>query len=104
MLNFIKEYWLQTIFGGVTTCLTLTIKGLYSRIKAERLEQDLIKEGVIAILHDRLYHVCHEYISNGYITVPDLNNLGYLYYGYHNLGGNGTGTELYERCKKLPLK
>lgn len=28
----------------------------------------------------------------------------YLYRGYHALGGNGTGTELYERVKELKLK
>ncbi len=31
-------------------------------------------------------------------------NIEYLYRGYHALGGNGTGTELYERVKELKLK
>ena len=33
-----------------------------------------------------------------------LTNIGYLYDSYHALGGNGTGTELYNRAKALPIK
>ena len=40
-----------------------------------------------------------------YIPVfPDgLRNLTYLYKTYHTMGGNGTGTELYNRAKALPI-
>ena len=63
-----------------------------------------MKEGVLALLHDRLYQGCTHHINNGYITTEELKNMEYLYNGYHELGGNGTGTELYERVKDLPLK
>ena len=33
-----------------------------------------------------------------------LKNIEYLYNAYHALGGNGTGTELYQRVQKLPLE
>ena len=33
-----------------------------------------------------------------------MRNLEYLYRSYHALGGNGTGTELYNRAKGLPIK
>ena len=38
------------------------------------------------------------------ISVKDIENLGYLYPPYHALGGNGTGTELFERVKHMPAK
>ena len=33
-----------------------------------------------------------------------MKNYEYLYNVYHELGGNGTGTEIYERVKKLKIK
>mgnify|MGYP007066597172 CR=1 FL=1 len=58
---------------------------------------------VMAISHDQLYRQGEFYILTGEITVNELKNLEYLYGGYHALGGNGTGTELYEKCQELPV-
>lgn len=38
------------------------------------------------------------------IGTDAMRNLEYLYRSYHALGGNGTGTELYNRAKALPIK
>lgn len=64
----------------------------------------LIKDGLLAILHDRLYQACTHYIEIGHIDLPGLKNVEYLYKSYHALGGNGTGTELYTRAKALPIR
>ena len=45
-----------------------------------------------------------ELLEQGYCSVEDMKNLEHLHEGYSALGGNGTGTELYERCKKLKIK
>ena len=63
-----------------------------------------IKDGLLAIMHDRLYQVCTYYIQQGWIDASGLKNLEYLYQSYHALGGNGTGTELYNRAKALPIR
>lgn len=107
MGDFIKQYWLQTLFGLIVSGLTYAVKKLYDRVKKEqskeREEQALLKEGVLALLHDRIYQACQYHIQQREISVQDLNNLEYLYKGYSSLGGNGTGEELYKRCKVLPL-
>ena len=54
--------------------------------------------------YDRLYQSCNYYIARGWIDTVGLRNIGYLYDSYHALGGNGTGTELYNRAKALPIK
>ncbi len=56
------------------------------------------------MLHDRLYQGCRYHIRNGEIADGEMKNMEYLYKDYHALGGNRTGTELYNRIKKLPLK
>ena len=58
----------------------------------------------IAILHNEIYKQCSYFIEQGEIAIDDLDNLEYLWEGYHGLGGNGTGELLYNRVKELPLK
>ena len=56
----------------------------------------------LAILHDRLYFLCEQYIVRGKIGFSEFDNLTYLYKPYEIMGGNGTGKDLYERCRALP--
>lgn len=76
---------------------------LIERIESQEKEQAVMKKGLEALLHDRLYQACRYYIGRKKITEIELKNTEYLYNSYHALGGNGTGTELFNRCKALPL-
>lgn len=104
MIAFIEEYWLGFLFGICVSALTAGVKYISTRKKKKVEEQALIKDGLLAILHDRLYQCCNFHIRNGEIADEDLKNVEYIYKSYHALGGNGTGTELYKRTQKLPLK
>lgn len=100
MKEFVIEYWLEVLFGISTTILGW----LYRRLKKKVDKQKLIEAGMLAILHDRLYQLGREYIERGWITLEELKNMEYLYNSYHDLGGNGTGTEIWERVKNLPVR
>ena len=100
MLEFIVKYWLEFFFSGVLALLGAGYRKLNLKLK----EQGKMKEGILAILHDRLYQVCRFYIHQGWIDVESMKNVEYLYDSYHGLGGNGTGTELYDRVNSLPIK
>lgn len=95
MKDFIVKYWLECAFTAVTGVFAWAYRKLKKRVD----EQELIKQGVLAILHDRLFQA-----GRHYITLGELKNIEYLYTSYHNLGGNGTGTEIWERIKELPIK
>ena len=114
MIEFIQQYWLQVFFGFIVSALSVAVKFLYNCVKEEQkerreraelesAEQKILKEGVLAILHDRLYQLCQEYIVRGNITVQELTNLEHVFKGYSGLGGNGTGEVLYKRCKALTV-
>lgn len=103
MLDFIKEYWLEFAFTLIVSLLSILVKRLYNKFKQEITTQKLLKEGMLAMLHDRIYQLCTVYIDRKSITIDELENLEYLYKSYHNLGGNGTGTSLFERCKTLKI-
>jgi len=104
MKDFIMKYWLEGIFAGVCTSITYLYRKLLSRVQLEITEQKLLKDGVLAILHDRIYQACRHYLKEGAIDIEGLTNIEYMYRNYHELGGNGTGTELYERVRKLPIR
>lgn len=100
MLDWIIRYWVQWLFGLIGAAL---LAG-YRRLVKQEKERKAIKAGLLATLHDRLYTECSRYIAQGSIDTDGLRNMDYLYRSYHALGGNGTGTELYNRAKGLPIK
>lgn len=100
MLDFIIKYWIQELFVLIIALLTW----LFHQVQAKKKEYDVLKEGIVALLHDRLYRACSFFIERGYCTLEDRSNLEYLYTPYKELGGNGTGTELYHKCLELPYE
>ena len=74
MLEFIVKYWAQWLFGIVAAGLTAAYRNLSKKIKAQKEENKAIKNGLLAILHDRLYQACTHYIEKGYIDLPGLKN------------------------------
>ena len=104
MWKFILKHIGELIFTGLTGILATAYRNLSKRIKAQEEERQAVKNGLLAIMHDRLYQCCTAYIKQGSIDTEGLKNLEYLYKSYHALGGNGTGTELYNRAKALPIR
>lgn len=100
MFEWILQYWIQIAFGILISGFGVMIKAVQSWIK----RQKMIEDGVLSMLHDRLYQACQYYLNKGEIDLAGLKNIEILYRAYHALGGNGTGTELYERVKELPLE
>lgn len=100
VLDWIIRYWVQWLFGLIGAAL---LAG-YRRLAKQEKERKAIKAGLLAILHDRLYTECSRCLAQGSIDTDAMRNLEYLYRSYHALGGNGTGTELYNRAKALPIK
>ncbi|MGN0983962.1 MAG: hypothetical protein ACI4OI_03890 [Gemmiger sp.] len=103
-LDFILKYGIEWLFGLLAGALAAGYRSLSHRVRAREAESAAIKEGLLAILHDRLYAECRQALVCGQIDTGGLRNLEYLYRSYHALGGNGTGTELYTRAKALPIR
>lgn len=103
MIEAIRAYWLEFLFGSALAGFGFAVRSLFARVKKEVDEQAKIKAGVLAILHDRLYQSCQHYILQGYIIPGDLRNVGTMYASYIELGGNGTVSEIFNRVKSLPL-
>lgn len=100
MKDFIVKYWIQELMAAIVAAIGF----IANKVRVWKKKQDLITDGVLAILHDRLYQACQFYLKRGYCTLEDRDNLEYMFRPYKALGGNGTGEELYNRCVALPYE
>ena len=100
MQDWIMKYWLQELFA-----LLVGVVGLiFGRLRKQKVEQAAIKEGMLALLHSEIYRGYAECEHKGFADVHDRENLEYLYRPYHALGGNGTGTDIYNKMRDLPTE
>lgn len=97
ILQYMATHWVAWLFACISGALLAAYHGLSKRLKVEVVKSQAINAAVLALLHDRLYQACQFYINRGYCTVPDRDNLEYMFKPYKALGGNGTGEELYNR-------
>ena len=100
MLDFVLTYWVEFFLGLIVTLLTFYLKKIRNKLE----EQEAVKKGVIALLHDRLFQSCMYFIDKGEIGLLELDNINEIYRAYQSLGGNGTGSEIVERANDLPIK
>ena len=100
MEEWIVKYWLQVLFGAIIAALGFA----YRRLSCRVAQQEAIKLGMMALLWDRLYQIYNECEKAEKISVDGLRNAENIYKQYHALGGNGTGTELFERLCSLPVR
>lgn len=96
--------------GGLVTILLAIFasSGLWSFLLyiAQRRDQkqDARTKALKVLLHDAVYHNCEKAIHRGYTTIMEFDNITELYNAYHALDGNGTGTELYNKVRALPIQ
>ncbi len=67
-------------------------------------EQEMMKQALLAILHDKVYMESSRILSNDKVKFTELDNLEYLFRSYQALGGNGVCKNLYERVQKLEME
>lgn len=97
------EYVLNLIGEIVLTGAVAFFSFSYKRISRKLAEQEKVKDGVVAILQDRILSVGTALIAKGEISVSELRNFENLYDVYHSLGGNSTGTEIFNRVKSMDI-
>ena len=98
--------WLKALISALTATAVGALTGMVRHIWLHQQEQakrqQSVEEGLQALLYDRIYRSYTDCIRKEFATADDIRNLENLYRPYHALGGNGTGTELFERVKKMP--
>lgn len=102
IIELIKQYWVELMFGCFTAFLGLCYRSLKNELIKKVKEQEAVKEGLVALLRQSLYDSYNKWSERGYCPIYAMEVSKRIYEQYHALGGNDVGTELYERLKELP--
>lgn len=84
-------------FGGALTIMSTKWKKAIKREKA-------LQEGMQSLLRDKLIEFHDKYTERGYCPIYVKESVQKSYESYHELGGNGVITTLYNELMRLPEK
>lgn len=96
----------MTILEAFVTILVsvLASSGVWAVVMKVMDKKDVRTQMLIGLGHDRIMYLGNSYISRGYITSEEYENLvDYLYRPYELMGGNGSAKRVVDEVKKLPL-
>lgn len=97
------EQWLQTVITVV--CTVLASSGFWAFLMKHSDKNDAKTKLLIGIAHDRIIWLGKSYISRGWITPDEYENLhDYLYAPYKENGGNGSAKRIMDEVDKLPIR
>ena len=98
------EPWVQQIAVPIAVAV-LTSSGLWALVSKRADKNDAERKMLVGLAHDRITHLGMAYLTRGYITQDEYENLNdYLYQPYEKMGGNGSAKRIMEEVRKLPIK
>ena len=100
MLEFIAKYWLEFVFSLAISGLTVWFRRISGKVK----KQQAVNNGVKALLRNEIVQEYNRYSDKGFCPIYARENIESLYKEYHELGGNGTITELVGKLQSLPTE
>lgn len=72
-------------------------------LKQQKKERDANSRGTMLLLRVQLIEYHDKYMAQGYIPSYAYQNFCEMYEAYHDLGGNGMITKMYEEIHELHL-
>lgn len=103
-MEWIFKYWIEALFGAVLAALGIAYRSMLARMRAEKAERDAMREGIKALLRDRILQCYDAYAARGEWPVYARDSAATLYHAYTALGGNGTVKQLMDQLNKLPTE
>ena len=98
------EPWVQQIAVPLAVAV-LTSSGLWALVSKRADKNDVERKMLVGLAHDRIIHLGMVYVTRGYITQDEYENLNdYLYQPYEKMGGNGSAKRVMEEVRNLPIK
>ena len=103
MLEFIAKYWLEVLFGAVSTGVSVALRNVNKRLKEERERNQAIENGLRDVLRLQILDNYEKAKSDGKISVSRKDAIDSAYKSYHALGGNGTVTQIHNEIMEMPI-
>lgn len=73
-------------------------------IKSKAKRKTVADRVLLGLAHDRIHYLCKAYIRRGYMSEEEFDTLKSVVDPYLEMGGNGSGKQLWEQAQKLPIK
>lgn len=103
-LNPFLVTFVTAIISSLASALVASIiASSKSRIKKEKEIMNALCSGLRALLWQQLNEIHKEAVFTNGLTPDERRNLDNIYEAYHEIGGNGTGTRIYEEAMKQPV-
>ena len=99
-----KEHTITYLFGLSAAVIAYLYRKLCIKVNHKLLEQDALKNGMQALLRDRIIQIYNHHMEKGYCAVHDKDNICNLYAQYHTLGANGVVDHMVDKIKQLPTR
>ena len=93
---------LQAVVTIIVGYVGIKLKKREAEKEKEREESEAIKNGIRAVLRDRILQAYNHFSRIGKIQIEELENISNMYIAYHNLGGNGVVTSVYNKVLQIP--
>lgn len=99
------EYGTQIVLAIISSnALSALISGGIALFSQRRKKKDSNTAGLRILLYDRIKHLAKSYISRGWITTEELEDLMEMHKVYHDLGGNGYLDALMDQVHRLTVR
>lgn len=97
------ELWTPLI--GSVLCSLIASSGMWAYISSKECGKNAQNELLIGLAHDRIVYLGMAYITRGYVTQDEYENLyEYLFVPYKKLGGNGSAEKIMNEVNRLELR
>ena len=105
-MDYINVF-INTLIGGLAGWLIATIRSLKATAKEENerkeKEYESLRAGMRVLMSGQLHRYYLMYRESESIPNDVWNEIDHVYSVYHELGGNSSGTKMYEFLKAKPL-
>lgn len=99
------EDMITNLGGQVLYALLVFAAGyLWKAVRQNQREERLVRDGLCALLRDKLLQRCEECLAGGYCTPELREDLEKMFHDYSSLGGNGVIPPIYNRVIGLPIQ
>lgn len=95
-----KEILMQTY----TVALPIVLGYIVWLLQRQKRDRDANSKGTMLLLRVQLIEYHDKYMEQGNIPSYAYDNFIEMYEAYHELGGNGMVTKMYEEIRELHLK
>ncbi len=98
-----RGLFVEILLITYTVVLPIILGYIIKLIKNQQKTREANSRGTMLLLRKCLIDEHNKYVKLEHIPSYAYENFIEMYEAYHNLGGNGTGTEIWERVRELPL-